>query len=383
MLSEWLYRRNIANRWGEVMNYKENWEETKKRFKAWWEHSSIDRPMLRLVARRKEPVEPLEPVEPPKTPEEFHLDVDRLVKEMRNYCRTHKFLAESFPSLDINIGPGSMATYLGSEPNFAWDTVWYTPCVEPGWREWGPLKYDPDNYWWKRHLELIRRGQQLAKGDFLINIPDIIESLDILSAMRGPQQFCYDLIDEPEVIKEYIEQIDALYFIYYDAMYDIVKGGDGSSSFTAFHVWAPGKIAKVQCDFSVLMSPKQFREFFVPSLRQQCQKLDYSIFHLDGPDAIMHVDALMEVEELTALQWTPGAGNPDGGSERWYPMYDKAKAAGKSLWIMLEEGSTDELIDKADKLVKRYGRDGLYLLFPEMEEEDALKILAKAERDWK
>ena len=71
------------------------------------------------------------------------------------------------------------------------------------------------------------------------------------------------------------------------------------------------------------------------------------------------------------------------GSERWYPMYDKVKAAGKSLWIMLEEGSTDELIDKADKLVKRYGRDGLYLLFPEMEEEDALKILAKAERDWK
>ena len=87
------------------------------------------------------------------------------------------------------------------------------------------------------------------------------------------------------------------------------------------------------------------------------------IYHLDGPDAIMHVDALMEVEELTALQWTPGAGNPDGGSERWYPMYDRVKAAGKSLWIMLEEGSTDELIDKADKLVKRYGRDGLYLLF--------------------
>lgn len=364
------------------MRYKENWEEAKQRFKAWWEHSKIDRPVLRLIARRKEPIEPLEPVDPPQTPEALHLDVERRVKELRNFCCTHIFMAEAFPSLDINIGPGSMATYLGSEPKFAWDTVWYTQCVKPDWREWGPLKYNPDNHWWKRHLELMRKGQALAHGDFLVNIPDIIESIDILSAMRGPQQFCYDLIDEPGVVKDYIRQIDDLYFIYYDAMYNIIKGEDGSSSFTAFDIWGPGKTAKVQCDFSALMSPKQFREFFVPSLRQQCQKLDYTLYHLDGPDAIKHLDALMEVEELTALQWTPGAGKPDGGNELWYPIYDKVKAAGKSLWISLDEGNADELIAKADRLVKRYGSDGLYLLFPVMEEEDALKILARAEKEW-
>ena len=51
------------------MKYKENWDETKERFKAWWERSAIDRPMLRLVARRREPVEPLEEVISPQTPE--------------------------------------------------------------------------------------------------------------------------------------------------------------------------------------------------------------------------------------------------------------------------------------------------------------------------
>jgi 5-methyltetrahydrofolate--homocysteine methyltransferase len=91
----------------------------------------------------------------------------------------------------------------------------------------------------------------------------------------------------------------------------------------------------------------------------------------------------MEIEELDALQWTPGAGQPDGGDERWYPIYDRVKKANKSLWISLENGGLEDWIKKSDKLVRRYGSDGLYLLFPIMEEEEALRLIDKAERDWK
>jgi 5-methyltetrahydrofolate--homocysteine methyltransferase len=364
------------------MKYKENWEETKEHFKAWWNRSKIGRPMLRIIAKRKTPLEELEPIDPPKNPEELHLDVIRRIKEMRNFCRTHIFMAEAFPAVDVNIGPGSMATYLGSEPIFAWDTVWYKECIKD-WREFGPLRYDSDNYWWKKHLELIKYAKELANDDFLVNIPDIIEGIDILAAMRGPQNLCYDLIDEPELIKDYIDQIDELYFRYYNSMYEIVKGDNGSSSYTAFAIWGPGKTAKIQCDFSAMISPKQFREFVQPSLKKQCQKLDYTLYHLDGPDAIKHLDALMEIEELDALQWTPGAGQPDGGDERWYPIYDRVKKANKSLWISLENGGLEDWIKKSDKLVRRYGSDGLYLLFPIMEEEEALRLIDKAERDWK
>ena len=364
------------------MKYKDDWAQTKEHFKTWWAHGSIGRPMMKVVARRDKPIEPLEDIEPSQTPEALHLDVERRAKELRNFCKTHIFMAESFPSLDINIGPGSMATYLGSEPNFSWDTVWYTECVKPDWKEWGELKYDPDNYWWKRHLELIERGKELAGDDFLVNIPDIIESIDILAAMRGAQQFCFDLIDEPDVVKEYIRQIDELYFMYYDPIYDIVKDEEGGSSYTVFDIWGPGRIAKVQCDFSAIMSPKQFEEFFIPSLSYQCQRLDYAMYHLDGMDAIKHLDALMQVEELDALQWTPGAGKEDGGSELWYPIYDKVRAAGKSLWVSIEQGDVYEWIIKANKLVKRYGSDGLYLLFPVMNVDDASRLIEKAEKNW-
>jgi len=364
------------------MKYKENWEETKERFISWWKGSNIDRPIMQIVAKRKNPIEELEDTWTAKTPEDKYLDVERRVIDLRNFCRTHKFLAESFPALDINFGAGSMALYLGSEPEFSWDTIWFKECIDD-LKECGPLKYDPESYWLKKHLDAVRRGQELANDDFLVNIPDIVENLDILSAMRGPQNLCFDIMDEPELVKLYVAQIDELYFKYYDQFYDIIKGKDDSSSYTAFSIWGPGKVAKIQCDYSAMISPDQFREFAIPSLRQQCQKLDFSIYHLDGPDAIRHVDALMEIDELNALQWTPGAGQPDGGSEKWYPIYDKVVAAGKSLWIMLSHGKLNDWIESADRLVKRYGPEKLYLLFPIMEEEDAKRLLEKAERDWK
>jgi 5-methyltetrahydrofolate--homocysteine methyltransferase len=131
------------------------------------------------------------------------------------------------------------------------------------------------------------------------------------------------------------------------------------------------------------MSPGQYREFILPSLRKQCKKLNHSLYHLDGPAAVKHLDALMEINELDALQWTAGAGQPDGGSEKWYPIYDKVRAAGKSIWTALYDGDLKDWVESADRLVRRYGSNGMYLLFPDMDEDDAVQLIKKAEKDWK
>lgn len=364
------------------MKFKTDWEMTKKRFVAWWNRSKMGRPAMRIIAKLNEPLEPLELEDPFPSPMDFHLDVERRARNLRNFCRTHRFLAEAYPSLDINIGPLAVATYLGSEPVFAWDTVWYNPCANSGWGKWAP-RYDVDNPWWKLHQERIRQAKMIAGDDFLVNIPDMGESLDLLSVLRGPQELVYDLVDDGERIVEFLQMMDPLYFTFYDQMYNLVKDAAGGSSYTTFEIWGPGRVAKVQCDFSALMSPRQFRELFLPSLQYQCARLDYSLYHLDGPDAIKHLPAVLEVRELDALQWTSGAGKPDGGSEDWYPIYDMVKKAGKSLWVQITDGYFDEWVEKADNLVKRYGADGLYILFPIMEFEEARELLQKAEKDWK
>ena len=56
-----------------------------------------------------------------------------------------------------------------------------------------------------------------------------------------------------------------------------------------------------------------------------------------------HLPALLEIEELNAIQWTPGVGEPQGGSPKWYDLYKKILAGGKSVmacWVTLDELKT-------------------------------------------
>ena len=361
---------------------KPNWKESQDRFKRWWKGQKTDRPLIALnvIADQPRPTPPVTPE--PEDDESKHLNLDWRMSAFEASLANTVYPMDNFPAFSLNMGPGSLALYLGSEPVFQPSTVWFSECIED-WDDWLPLRYRSDNRWFKRHTDLIREAVKRSRGRYLVDIPDIVENVDILAAMRGPQTFCFDLIDRPDTIHQALDQLDGLYFNYYDAFYDLVKAGDASSSYTAFNIWGPGKTAKVQCDFCALMNPDQFREFVQPSLRKQCQTLDHSMYHLDGPDAIVHLPALMEIDELHALQWTPGAGNPDGGDERWYPIYRQAREAGKSLHIHLGGGSLNQAVKRADRLVNTFGRDGLYLLFRHRcSEREAGELLHHAETKW-
>ena len=89
-----------------------------------------------------------------------------------------------------------------------------------------------------------------------------------------------------------------------------------------------------------MISQDDYRRFVQPFIREQCQKIDYTLYHLDGVGAMHHLPALLEIEELNAIQWTPGVGEPQGGSPKWYDLYKKILAGGKSVmacWVTLEE----------------------------------------------
>ena len=87
---------------------------------------------------------------------------------------------------------------------------------------------------------------------------------------------------------------------------------NGEMAFCYFSLWAPGRMAKLQSDISGMISPRHFRRFVLPFIREQCQRLDYSMYHLDGVDAMRHLDMLLEIEELNAIQWTPRRGPAAG-----------------------------------------------------------------------
>ena len=238
--------------------------------------------------------------------------------------------AEAFPYFDTQIGPGSLGTFLGAALHFDVETVWYAPCISDP-EACDPIRFDPDNRWLKVHLALVDEGLRRARGRYLVGVPDLIENLDTLAALRGDHALLLDLVDRPGWVLDRLEEINRAYFQAFDLFYDRVKDASGGNAFSAFRIWGPGRTAKLQCDISAALSPRMFRRFAQPFLRDQCQWLDYSVYHLDGTNATQHLDLLLEIDALDAIEWTPQAGRPGGGDPAWYDLYRRIRAGGKSV----------------------------------------------------
>lgn len=383
--------------------YVHNWEATKEKWTNYWNHSNTGRPLMCVIARKPEveqysdgtPVEGgyLDQICQGKyynMPEELYWKdmedkyqtASRIVDRYRYFCQTHEFLGESFPNLNIDFGPGSLASYLGSDIGFKEDTVWFKQCLD-SWEGVPKMVFDPENEWFLKHIALARECRRLAGDDFYVDMPDLMENIDTLASLRGAQDTLYDLLDDPEIVGERIQEVTDLYFDYYNLFYDAIKDNDGGNAYTVFQIWGPGKTVKLQCDFSAMMAPDDFRTYIQPSLDEQSKYVDHVLYHLDGPDAIKHMDALMEIKGIDALQWTSGDAGPDGTLPDWDVIYDKAILAGKSIWVKVYSGSFEDWLKNVDRIVQKYGSHSLFLLFPEMSLKQGQTLIQYAEDHWK
>ncbi|MDR3145280.1 MAG: hypothetical protein LBU21_03305 [Treponema sp.] len=364
------------------MRYKENWDSVKERWRQYWKGANSGLPLMYLVAERPDK-RPLPPELSIRDTFDRYRDASRMVARFRHYCENHLFLADSFPNISADFGPGSVAGYLGSEIVFHHDTVWFEPCVED-WASYPELRFDPENKWWKEHYRLVGDIRALAGDDFYVGIPDLMENIDVLASLRGTQDTVFSMMDEPEELRRRIAQVGAAYFEYYDRFYDVVKNdADGGSCYTVFQIWGEGRTVKLQCDFSALMSPQNFRDFIQQPLREQASRMDNVLYHLDGPDAIKHLDAVMEIAEIDSLQWTSGDHGPDGTLPDWDVIYDKVRRAGKSLWVKVYSGGFDDWLRGAERIIRKYGSRGLFLMFPPMSLAEAERLLDYGGKHWK
>ena len=102
-----------------------------------------------------------------------------------------------------------------------------------------------------------------------------------------------------------------------------------------------------------------FEEFVRPYLAEQCAQLDYAMYHLDGTNALQHLDILLDMPEIDAIEWTPQAGLPGGGAPEWHDLYRRIKAAGKAVQVV--SITPPEVIPLLDAV----GPEGVYVLINE------------------
>lgn len=315
--------------------WKDNWAESQQHYLDWWAGKGLVVSMWEHLQTDGPPHEVVPPPPPARDLAQFWFDPEWRAANLHYLLSRSSFAADIPPVANTHLGPGSLAAILGAELEGADDTIWIHPRPDAE----NTLVLDEHNRWWQLHLDLVRACKRLAQGRYYVGCPDLIEGLDTLAGLRGTQTVLLDMIDDPEKLEQQLQTVNDIWFQVFDRIYAEINE-NGEMAFCYFSLWGPGRLAKLQSDISIMISPSNFRQFVQPYIRQQCQWLDYSLYHLDGVGAIRHLDALLEIKELNAIQWTPGVGQPQGGDPCWFDLYKRIRAAGKAImpcWVEVNE----------------------------------------------
>ena len=309
---------------GNTLAYKEDFERAQEYWEAFWQGQIIDRPVTVLCADRTDkPVEParLQPVAG---------DFEAAVAEFDAYLDTHAFLGECMPAFRPGFGPDQMAGFLGAPIVISPDsqeTSWSEKIVDD-WSSFLPLEIADDSVCWQRMLEFHGVAEEQFRGRCLLREIDLHSNLDNLEGLRGAQKLLYDIIDTPDIVRTALLQAQEVYRQVSDELFNFGNKRDlGTTS--ELPMYSRGRFNRIQADFICLLNPELFRGFALEAIRDEAQYLDHSCFHLDGPDALTHLDDLLAVPEIGAFQWVPGAGSKR--QAEWPEVLHRMQDAGKAI----------------------------------------------------
>ena len=308
------------------LQYKPDFEQARTYWRAFWEHSLLDRPIVMAPT----PKDPAHPVKRPSILTRAGGDYSGALDRFEHWAAATYFAGEAMPSMDVWFGPDQFAAFMGAKLAYAEDdeTSWTTPCVSD-WRA-VTLKLDesPGSVW-SELLAFAKIAAQRGQGKFLVSTLDMHTNLDALRGLRGTQELCFDLVDCPDGVERAMQQVRALYAPVYEAVY---AAGDMRRGATS---WLPSyceqRYAVVECDVICLLGPRHARRFVLPAIAEEAAYLEHCIYHLDGPDALIHLDDILAIPDIDAIQWVPGDGQPR--SVEWLALLQKIQAAGKGLWL--------------------------------------------------
>lgn len=207
-------------------------------------------------------------------------------------------------------GHTAIPAFLGCPTRLDFHTGWWDPIVtgeslEPVLE----LRIDLTGEWWQFTLRALERAVQESVGRCLPSIGAFGGCGDTLAALRGTNRLLYDVLDRPNEVAACERYLMQMWCEVYDIFYGLVHEASAGSA-CWFGVWSPGKTYAAQNDFSYMISPKTFRNLFLPVIEEQTRFLDHTVYHVDGVAAFAHVPALCELPRLQALQILPGAGKP-------------------------------------------------------------------------
>ena len=347
-----------------------DWDRITERLRAWYEFSIADR-MPILIRRAPRPEELPPAVDRPATSEARCWDPAYRAGRIQAALRATRCWGEAMPYAPVAYGTVFFALFWGARAAYAeqdGDRLWLHETVED-WRGHPPLRFDPQDRYFRMSAELIERLARDSRGEYLTSPAWSNSCGDVLVALRGNEPLALDLYDDPEEILRRAGEFQAAWqaaMREYFARVSPYQAGH----MNWWHIWAPDTNTILGCDFCSILSPKHFERFFLPELAAQARFIKYPLYHLDGRGELPHLDALLEIPGLRGIQWS-NDDFTDRSQLQHVHFFKKILAKKKTLTIEVEPRH-------AEAIVRELGREGLLLSVPVSNEAEAEAMLRLA-----
>lgn len=229
----------------------------------------------------------------------------------------------------------------------------------------------------KRRLRSRRRLRENGKGRYFAGMPELGSAGDLLSLMRGMDTLCLDLYDDPDAVHRAIAYLTKEFLDIQGKLEPILAPASQEGGVLPWmSLWMPDRGGnQLACDFSWVISNEMFREFFFGEMEEESHWNHYATYHLDGPQCMRsHLDSLLELPGIRAIEWTPGIGSPLASTPEYFPRYRQIQEAGKQLVIVAQP-------EEIDILTRELSPKGLFIKTEADSEEEARELLKIAEKN--
>jgi hypothetical protein len=317
-LSRW--RDRLAEIARRPLEYCPHFQQLARLHEAWWTQQN-ERPLFLAVANPD-----------PSRPITKRLDLldkpEAWLAAKRADSRQMRFFGDTIPFIRVDFGPAMLGGLFGGRVEFGSDTTWTHAQIDDDWSNEPDWQLREDNPFWRSLQTLLRVAAADAKGRYVICMPDLGGSADVLLNLRGSTGLCLDALERPDRVRA---AIDAMYPAWRRAYCELYRQtvDQGVGLISWLLLWSNRPYMPAACDFNFMIGPDEFNALCLPDIARQTATVGRGCFHLDGVGAAKHIDALLEVPEIRGIQFVPGAGSPS--ALIWVEMFRKILASGRSV----------------------------------------------------
>ncbi|TSA31580.1 MAG: hypothetical protein D4R65_10940 [Verrucomicrobiaceae bacterium] len=298
-----------------------------KRFDAWYANDMADRPPVTFmwVGRDDAPPPDLE-----FDPKRCLVDGAFRLSLFEKMLPLRAFPGDSFPMFSGGITADHNGTVFGLKLDCSRESVWAVHFLE-NVRDAMNLEFSFDNPYWASMREATDLSLERGNGKWITTLccHGGVNG-DILVALRGPENLCMDVMDDPEGVRLAANRLSSFYPKIYDDIRDRLLAHD--SPVTAEGELSRRRTGRIGCDFLCLLSEQMARDTVYESIESDINSLEQCYFHLDSEGSLRHLDFILGQPRVAGIQWVYGVNR--GPAVKWADVYTRIQKAGKALEVL-------------------------------------------------